>query len=79
MASLLFGNGARSFEVTIARTAGCFWAADRSIDFILAWACGLLKIFPYSMPGKFKSAPYKALPVTLSIPSCRTGLFPIAE
>ena len=33
---------------------------------------------PYNMPGRFMSAPYKALPVTLSYPSCLTGLLPTA-
>src|SRR5687767_15282507 len=41
-----------------------------------ACACGERRIFPHSMPGRVKSAPYWAMPVTFGTPSGRTGLVP---
>ena len=52
-------------------------AARVSIDLIRAWAQVLRSALPYSMPGREKSAPYWARPVTLSTPSCRIGRLPI--
>src|SRR5215470_5818222 len=47
------------------------------IDLMRAWACGLRRTLPQSMPGSLKSAPNAARPVTLSIPSGRMVRFPI--
>ena len=43
---------------------------------IRAWACGLRRILPISMPGAVTSAPNLARPVTLSTPSGRSGRVP---
>ena len=51
-------------------------AADVSINLIRAWACGLRSTRPTSMPGADMSAPKRARPVTLSIPSGRGGRVP---
>src|SRR6202789_1489384 len=57
-------------------TPGSAAAADVSIDLMRAWACGERRIFPYSIPGSFRSAPYSARPVTLGTPSGRMGRVP---
>src|SRR5262245_35517710 len=41
-----------------------------------AWACGERRMRPTSMPGAVASAPNFARPVTLSIPSGRSGRVP---
>ena len=64
-------------DVTIDLQFGCFTTLSILIDLILACAWGLLKTLPYNIPGKFISAPYKARPVTLSLPSWRIGDLPI--
>ena len=45
---------------------------------MIACAYGLRSTLPYTMLGRFRSAPNCALPVTLSTPSGRTGLVPAA-
>src|SRR5262245_25268619 len=42
-----------------------------------ACGCGLLSTLPTSWPGRARSAPNLARPVTLSTPSGRTGRVPI--
>src|SRR5688572_24883785 len=66
----------RSFEVITAFTPFSFSALDVSIERIRACACGERRILPQSMPGREKSAPYCARPVTFGTPSGRTGLWP---
>src|SRR5690606_30374592 len=44
---------------------------------MLAWACGLRTMRPRIAPGMRISAPYWARPVTLSMPSGRTGRVPM--
>ena len=66
----------KSAEVTTAFTPGSARARLASMDLIRAWAWGLRKILPKSNPGNWMSAPYWALPVTLSAPSCRMGRVP---
>src|SRR5882672_9136834 len=69
-------HSGKSARVTTALTPGSFSAAEVSIDLMIACACGLRKILPTSMPGRNRSAPNLARPVTLSIPSCLTGEVP---
>src|ERR1700733_6800015 len=57
-------------------TPGSASAAAVSIDLMRACACGERRIFPYSIPGNFRSAPYSARPVTLGTPSGRIGRVP---
>ena len=71
------GAGGKSLPVTTALTPGRAAAFSVLIDRILAWACGLRSTRPISIPGKCKSAPNFARPVTLSTPSGRIGRFPI--
>ena len=66
----------KSSRVTTALTPGSCAAAATSIDLIRACGCGLRKILPTSMPGRNRSAPNFARPVTLSMPSCLTGEVP---
>ena len=66
----------RSAAVSTALTPASFSAFDVSIFLILACAWGLRRILPTSWPGILKSAPYLARPVTLSIPSGRSGRVP---
>jgi len=47
----------RSAPVTTASTPGIARAASESIDTIRAWAWGLRRTAPMSMPGNAKSAP----------------------
>ena len=65
-----------SADVITANTPGSASARLVSMDLMRAWACGLLRILPWSMPGSRMSAPYRASPVTFSEPSCRTGRVP---
>src|SRR5437660_379758 len=53
-----------------------FSAGLRSRLLIFAWACGLRRIMPCSMPGRLMSKEYFALPVALSGPSIRLTLVP---
>ena len=65
-------SGKSSRQIT-ALTPGSFSAAEMSIDLMIACACGLRRIFPTSMPGRYMSEPNFARPVTLSRPSCLIG------
>src|SRR5262249_31823331 len=71
-----FGNSGKSARVTTALTPGSDSAAEASIDLMFACGCGLRKILPTSIPGRNRSAPNFARPVTLSMPSCLTGEVP---
>src|SRR5919106_290364 len=71
------GMSWKSSRVTTALTPGSARALEVSIDLIRACGCGLLRTLPTSMPGKEKSAPKRARPVTLSTPSGLTGRVPI--
>src|SRR5918996_3737699 len=71
------GMSWKSSRVITALTPGSARALEMSIDLILACGWGLLRTLPTSMPGKEKSAPKRARPVTLSTPSGRTGRVPI--
>src|SRR5262249_4546163 len=69
----------KSARVTTALTPGSASALDVSIETIRAWACGLRSTRPTSWPGRLKSAPNRARPVTLSCPSGRTVRVPMYE
>src|SRR5919108_2367435 len=71
------GMSWKSSRVITAFTPGSASALEVSIDLILACGWGLRRTLPTSMPGKEKSAPKRARPVTLSTPSGRTGRVPI--
>ena len=66
----------RSAAVSTAFTPASFSAFDVSIFLIFAWACGSAGRGPTSWPGMLWSAPYLARPVTLSMPSGRSGRVP---
>ena len=66
----------KSLKVTIDFTPGNSSALEASIDSIKACGSFILSKHPYNMFGAYKSAPYIALPVTLSIPSGLNGLVP---
>src|SRR6185503_11821895 len=70
------GWSLKSMPVTTALTPASFWAAEVSIDFMRACACGLLSTLPTIWPAMAKSAPNLARPVTLSTPSGRSGRVP---
>ena len=70
------GISGKSSAVTTALTPGTASAALASIPAIRAWAWGLRRMRPTSIPGIVKSAPKFARPVTLSSPSGRTGRVP---
>src|SRR5215475_14725951 len=57
-------------------TPGSASALDVSIETTRAWAWGLRSTRPTSWPGRLKSAPNRARPVTLSTPSGRTVRVP---
>ena len=59
----------KSSAVTTARTPGASSALLVSMDLMCAWACGLRRTAPWIRPAAVKSAPYRARPVTLSVPS----------
>ena len=59
----------KSREVATALTPGRASALLVSMLRMRAWGCGLRRILPCSNPGMLISAPYLALPVTLSRPS----------
>ena len=59
----------KSSAVTTARTPGAASALLVSIDLMCAWACWLRRTAPWIRPAAVKSAPYRARPVTLSVPS----------
>ena len=68
--------GGKSAAVTTALTPSRASALEVSIETMRAWAWGLRRVFPCSRPAAWKSAPYCALPVTLSAPSWRIGRVP---
>ncbi len=68
----------KSLRVTTALTPGSASALDASILTIRACACGERRTAPISMPGALMSAPNWARPVTLSMPSGRSGRVPTA-
>src|SRR5215472_12548863 len=70
------GWSRKSSLVTTAFTPGSCSAFDVSIDTMRAWAWGLRSTRPTSWPGRLKSAPKRARPVTLSWPSGRTVRVP---
>src|SRR5262249_21747388 len=65
------GWSAKSSRVMTAFTPGRASALEVSIDTMRAWGCGLRSTRPISWPGRLKSAPKRARPVTLSTPSGR--------
>src|SRR6476646_9857028 len=67
----------KSLAVTTALTPGSFSAFEVSIDLMMACGWGLRSTLPISWPGRLKSAPKRARPVTLSAPSGRSGRVPI--
>ena len=75
--SAIFPEGCgRSAEVTTALTPGIARARLASMERMRAWGWGLLRVLAWRSPGNWMSAPYWALPVTLSVPSWRMGLVP---
>src|SRR6266849_2101212 len=62
---------AKSARVITALTPGSASALEVSIDTMRACGCGLRSTRPMSWPGRLKSAPKRARPVTLSAPSGR--------
>ena len=62
---------AKSSRVMTAFTPGSASAFEVSIRTMRAWGCGLRSTRPMSWPGRLKSAPKRARPVTLSTPSGR--------
>ena len=76
ISSIASDTAARSSDVATALTSGWAWARLVSMDRMRAWAWGLRSTLPCSIPGSETSAPYMALPVTLSNPSCLTGSVP---
>src|SRR5262249_49834944 len=68
---------AKSSRVMTAFTPGSASAFDVSIFTMRACACGLRNTRPTSWPGRLKSAPKRARPVTLSTPSGRTVRVPM--
>ena len=62
---------AKSSRVMTAFTPGSASAFDVSIFTMRACGCGLRSTRPMSWPGRLKSAPKRARPVTLSTPSGR--------
>ena len=72
------GSMGTSKIVATALTPGNFSAAEVSILFTLAWACGLRRSFACSILSSLMSAAYLAEPVTLSKPSIRGRDFPTA-
>src|SRR5579871_3767818 len=70
------GSG-KSSLVTIAFTPGSLSAARTSMDRMRACAWGLRSTLPTSIPGMVASAPKRARPVTLSMPSGRAGRVPM--
>ena len=75
--TMRLGWSGKSFAVITAFTPASASAFDVSIDLMTAWACGLRSTLPISWPGRLKSAPKRARPVTLSAPSGRSGRVPI--
>ena len=59
----------KSFEVATATTPGSASALLVSIERMRAWAWGLRRTLPWTMPDIWVSAPYLAAPVTFSKPS----------
>src|SRR5262245_17773476 len=74
---LSHGNSTRSRPDMTALTPGNARALSKLIDLMWACGCGLRRILPQSMPGREKSAPNAARPVTLSSPSGLLVRFPI--
>ena len=70
------GWSGRSADVMTAFTPGRASAWEVSMDRMRAWAWGLRRIPPTSIPGSEWSAANRARPVTLSTPSGRTGRDP---
>src|SRR5262249_25611573 len=68
--------GWKSSRVTIALTPGNAAALAVRMAVIRAWAWGVRRVLPTSMPGAGRAAPKRARPVTLSMPSGRTGRVP---
>jgi len=66
----------KSAPVMIALTPGIAAASPVLIETMFAWAWGERSTNPWSIPGSAMSAENRALPVTLSRPSCRIGLVP---
>src|SRR5438132_11481594 len=62
---------AKSARVITALTPGSASALEVSMDRMRACGCGLRSTRPMSWPGRLKSAPKRARPVTLSAPSGR--------
>ncbi len=70
------GWSPKSSRVMTAFTPGSASALEVSIEMMRACACGLRRTRPMSWPGRLKSAPKRARPVTLSTPSGRTVRVP---
>ena len=62
---------AKSSRVMTAFTPGSASAFEVSIETMRACGWGLRSTLPMSWPGRLKSAPKRARPVTLSTPSGR--------
>ena len=71
------GNSTISSEQITDLTPGAALAFSRLMDIILACGCGLRSTLPHNIPGRLKSAPKVARPVTLSAPSGRIVRLPI--
>jgi hypothetical protein len=70
------GWSPKSSRVITALTPGSASAFDVSMRTIRACGWGLRRTRPISWPGRLKSAPNRARPVTLSAPSGRMGRVP---
>ena len=68
-----------SSAVSTAYTPGVASAAVRSMPTIRARGCGLRSVAPHSIPSVHRSEENANSPVTLSVPSGRSGDVPIAD
>ena len=66
-----------SRPVITAWTPSMASASPASMERMRAWGCGLLRIFPWSMPGKTRSSVKCACPVDFSRPSTFLSRDPI--
>ncbi len=63
--------------VITARTPGSRSALEMSMDTIRAWACSENLTLAWSIPGRFRSWMYSALPLALSAASGRAACLPM--